>query len=102
MIWSGREVRQGPIRVVVTLLEETSLFELAVPCAVFGAGYELTLCSTTPGGVQRALGGLSLAAEHGVEALRDADLVVVPACVLGGYEPPAVGRARTGPLRAPP
>ncbi|NGO79130.1 helix-turn-helix domain-containing protein [Streptomyces sp. YC504] len=78
------------VRVVVTLLEETSLFELAVPCAVFaGEGYELTLCSTAPGGRQHAPGGLSLAAEHGLEALRDADLIVVPACMMDGYEPPA-------------
>lgn len=79
----------GPIRVVVALLEKASLFELSVPCAVFDEGYELTLCSTTPGGIQRAPGGLSLTAERGVDALREADLVVVPACVMGdAYEPP--------------
>ncbi|NGO41144.1 helix-turn-helix domain-containing protein [Streptomyces sp. YC419] len=87
---SGRsEVPQAPIRVVVTLLEETSLFELSVPCAVFAEGYELTLCSTTPGGIQRAPGGLHLTAERGVDAMREADLVVVPACVMdSAYEPP--------------
>uniref|UniRef100_UPI003F6854CF GlxA family transcriptional regulator n=1 Tax=Streptomyces polyasparticus TaxID=2767826 RepID=UPI003F6854CF len=75
---------------VVTLLEGTSLFELAVPCAVFaGKGYELTLCSTAPGGVQHAPGGLSLSAERGLEALHEADLIVVPACLMDGYEPPA-------------
>lgn len=83
-----RGARRGPIRVVVALLEETSLFELSVPCAVFGEGYELTFCSTSPGGTQRAAGGLSLVAERGVSALREADLVVVPACVMGAYEPP--------------
>jgi AraC family transcriptional activator FtrA len=78
------------LRVVVTLLEETSLFELAVPCAVFaGEGYELTLCATAPGGTQRAPGGLRLEAEHGLESLREADLIVVPACMMDGYEPPA-------------
>jgi len=78
------------LRVVVTLLAETSLFELAVPCAVFaGQGYELTLCATAPGGVQRAPGGLRLEAEHGLEALREADLIVVPACMVDRYEPPA-------------
>ncbi|MFI1399218.1 GlxA family transcriptional regulator [Streptomyces sp. NPDC020681] len=78
------------LRVVVTLLEETSLFELAVPCAVFsGAGYELTLCATAPGGEQRAPGGLRLAAEHGLDALSEADLIVVPAAMMNGYEPPA-------------
>lgn len=75
---------------MVTLLEETSLFELAVPCAVFaGEGYELTLCATVPGGGQHAPGGLRLEAEHGLEALREADLIVVPACMMDGYEPPA-------------
>ncbi|WP_435864381.1 helix-turn-helix domain-containing protein [Streptomyces phaeochromogenes] len=74
---------------VVTLLEETSLFELAVPCAVFaGEGYQLTLCATAPGGTQRAPGGLRLEAEHGLESLREADLIVVPACMMDGYEPP--------------
>ncbi|MDQ1051892.1 GlxA family transcriptional regulator [Streptomyces sp. V4I2] len=78
------------LRVGVTLLEETSLFELAVPCAVFaGEGYELTLCATAPGGAQRAPGGLRLEAEHGLESLREADLIVVPACMMEGYEPPA-------------
>ncbi|MFD9869448.1 GlxA family transcriptional regulator [Streptomyces niveus] len=78
------------LRVAVTLLEDASLFELAVPCAVFaGEGYELTLCATTPGSAQRTPGGLTLAAEHGLDALRAADLVVVPACMVDGYEPPA-------------
>jgi AraC family transcriptional activator FtrA len=78
------------LRVAVTLLEETSLFELAVPCAVFaGEGYDLVLCATAPGGAQHAPGGLQLAAEHGLDALREADLIVVPACMMNGYEPPA-------------
>ncbi|MGP3954314.1 GlxA family transcriptional regulator [Streptomyces sp. 7N604] len=89
-------VQPKPIRVAVALLEETSLFELAVPCAVFGEGYELALCGTAPGGAQRAPGGLRLETEHGLEALRAADLVVVPACMMDGYEPPA---ALLGALR---
>ncbi|WP_407564011.1 GlxA family transcriptional regulator [Streptomyces sp. 184] len=80
-----------PVRVVVTLLDETSLFEMAVPCAVFaGEGYDLTLAGTTPGGAQRAAGGLLLTAERGLDALAEADLVVVPACLMEpAYEPPA-------------
>ncbi|MEU2362329.1 helix-turn-helix domain-containing protein [Streptomyces noursei] len=78
------------LRVVVTLLAETSLFELAVPCAVFaGEGYDLVLCATAEGGTQRAPGGLRLTAENGLESLREADLIVVPACMMDGYEPPA-------------
>ncbi|MET9514540.1 helix-turn-helix domain-containing protein [Streptomyces sp. NPDC002994] len=86
----------SPIRVAVVLLAESSLFELAVPCAVFGQGgdeatppwYELTLCASAPG-VQRSPGGLRLEAEQGIEALDAADLVIVPACLMNGYEPPA-------------
>ncbi|MGH3325028.1 MAG: AraC family transcriptional regulator, partial [Streptomyces sp.] len=59
-----------PVRVAVPVLEQTSLFELAVPCSVFEAPrYELTLCATAPG-TQRAAGGLRLEAERGLEALR--------------------------------
>lgn len=78
-----------PLRVAVTLLEETSLFELSVPCAVFsGEGYTLVLAATAPGGTQRAPGGLLLAADHGLESLRTADLIVVPACTMYvDYEP---------------
>ncbi|MCT2588913.1 helix-turn-helix domain-containing protein [Streptomyces sp. N2-109] len=77
-----------PVRVAVTVLEETSLFELAVPCAVFDQpGYTLTLCGTAPGS-QSAAGGLRLETARGLDALDDADLVIVPACVMGTYEPP--------------
>src|ERR1044072_5593772 len=79
-----------PLRVAVTLLEETSLFELSVPCAIFsGEGYDLVLAATAPGGTQRASGGLRLVADHGLEVLRTADLIVVPACVMqADYRPP--------------
>ncbi|NBE50986.1 GlxA family transcriptional regulator [Streptomyces boluensis] len=85
----------APIRVAVLVLDETSLFELAVPCAVFGRAaadfappwYELTLCGTAPG-THHAAGGLRLETAHGIEALADADLVVVPACMADRYEPP--------------
>ncbi|MGW7517439.1 GlxA family transcriptional regulator [Streptomyces sp. NPDC054796] len=83
--------RGGPVRVVVPVLEETSLFELAVPCAVFEPPYyELTLCDSTPApGPRRARGGLRLETERGLAALDEADLVIVPACVVASYEPPA-------------
>lgn len=78
-----------PLRVVVTLLERTSLFELAVPCTVFGGPhYELRLAATAPGGTLRAAGGLRLEAEHGLEALADAGLIVVPALMMDGVPPP--------------
>ncbi|HWM38257.1 MAG TPA: DJ-1/PfpI family protein, partial [Streptomyces sp.] len=77
-----------PVRVAVTVLEQTSLFELAVPCTVFESPhYELTLCRTVPG-PQRAAGGLRLETERGLEALGEADLVIVPALMMNGTEPP--------------
>jgi AraC family transcriptional activator FtrA len=83
------------IRVVVPVLEHTSLFELAVPVGVFGlplggdgqGWYDLTVCSTSPA-THHAAGGLSLQAERGLDAILDADLVVVPACIMEGYEQP--------------
>ncbi|PSK91725.1 AraC family transcriptional regulator with amidase-like domain [Murinocardiopsis flavida] len=83
------------IRTVVPVLADSPLFELAVPCEVFGKErfdldprwYELTLCATAPG-PQNGPGGLRLEVDAGVEALDDADLVVVPACRMPDYRPP--------------
>lgn len=84
-----------PIRVVVPVLEHTALFELAVPVGVFGlplggdgrGWYDLTMCSTSPA-AHRAAGGLSLQTDRGLDVILDADLVVVPACIMKGYEQP--------------
>lgn len=88
-----------PIKVVVPLLEDCPLFELAVPCGVFGPDradradltpdwYDLAVCHTgSP--THRATAGLVVSAPVGLEALADADLVVVPACVMPDYEAPA-------------
>ncbi|MFC4855159.1 GlxA family transcriptional regulator [Actinophytocola glycyrrhizae] len=82
------------MRVVVPLLASVALFELAVPVGVFGAAdradlapdwYELTVCGTGP---HAASAGLTVSARAGLPALRTADLVVVPACVMPDYEPP--------------
>lgn len=84
----------GP-RVVVPLLANCGLFELAVPCGVFGVAehvdlvpdwYELTVCGTT-GGQHRATGGLLVTAPVGLEAMATADLVIVPANIMADYEP---------------
>ncbi|WP_158880365.1 GlxA family transcriptional regulator [Amycolatopsis anabasis] len=91
-----RQKPPGRISVAVPILEDCPLFELAVPCEVFGRDrrdlapnwYELTLCQTASG-PQRTLGGLRLEAAHGLNPLRDADLVVVPACETPGFRPPA-------------
>jgi AraC family transcriptional activator FtrA len=83
------------VRVVVPVLEDASLFELAVPVGVFGlplgengrGWYDLTVCSTGPA-THHAAGGLQLQAERGLDAILDADLVVVPACIMTGHEQP--------------
>ncbi|MBB5782569.1 hypothetical protein HD596_009325 [Nonomuraea jabiensis] len=49
--------------------------------------YELTLCHSTPG-EQESLPGLWLRAPGDLTVLRDADPVVVPACVDASYRPP--------------
>lgn len=83
------------VQVVVPILVDCPLFELAVPCEVFGRDrcdltpnwYELTLCRTTSG-PQHALNGLRLDTAHELDAIRSADLVVVPACLSPDYRPP--------------
>ncbi|WP_425578095.1 GlxA family transcriptional regulator [Streptomyces albiaxialis] len=74
------------VRVTVPVLEHTALFELAVPCAVFEEPrYALTLCGTAPDGGGHLARGLRLETERGLEAVAEADLVVVPACVMGDH-----------------
>lgn len=83
------------LRVVVPVLEHTSLFELAVPVGVFGlpmaddgrGWYDLTVCSTSQTN-HVAAGGLSLQTENDLDVILDADLVVVPACIMPGHEHP--------------
>lgn len=73
-------------RVVVVATPDTHLFELAIPCEVFGvdrtdltaAWYDFELVTAEPGTTTDH--GLSVPAGRGLEALRDADLIVVPAC----------------------
>ncbi|MEV0704555.1 helix-turn-helix domain-containing protein [Saccharopolyspora sp. NPDC050389] len=84
------------IEVVVPVLEGCPLFEFAVPCGIFGQDrrdlsprwYELTVCHTGTQS-QHLPGGLALRAEQGVEAIGNADLVVIPACVMPSYQAPA-------------
>ncbi|WP_150243467.1 hypothetical protein [Nocardiopsis quinghaiensis] len=57
MIPIAPERNDGRLRVVVPLLEDCPLFELAVACEVFGSPrvgpdprwYDLTVCRTVPG-----------------------------------------------------
>src|SRR4051812_48267665 len=81
----------APHRVVALALDRVVAFDLATPAHVFGhacgARYSFAACAPAPGAVA-ATGGLTVAVADGLEALRDADTVIVP-----GYdhraEPPA-------------
>lgn len=73
-------------RVAVVLTEGAPVFELAVPCEVFGIDrpdlvdpwYELQLCAVRPD--TRLAHGLVAQETHGLAALAEADTVLVPAC----------------------
>lgn len=76
-------------RVVALLSEPQSPFELACAAEVFGTvrpdlpvHYEFAVCARRPG-LLRTTVGHSLLVEHGLEALREADTVIVP-----GWQPP--------------
>jgi transcriptional regulator GlxA family with amidase domain len=73
--------------VAVAVTDDAPVFELAVPCEVFGIDrsdladpwYELRLCAVEPGPARLA-SGLQVAAPHPLDDLVDADTVVVAAC----------------------
>ncbi|GAA3150298.1 helix-turn-helix domain-containing protein [Planomonospora alba] len=73
--------------VAVAVTDATPVFELAVPCEVFGVDrsdiadpwYELRLCAAEPGPL-RTTAGMRLSTDHGLDALPEADTVVVAAC----------------------
>lgn len=72
-----------PHRVVVVAFDQISPFHLSVPCLVFGdfapsaQAYELQVCAAEPGRL-RTTAGFELAVGHGLEALDDAQIVIVP------------------------
>ena len=75
-----------PHRVAVLVFEHPSLFEMAVPCEVWGIDRtavgvppsEVRVCTTDPSPLHTDV-GYTVTAPHGLEALRWADTVVVPA-----------------------
>jgi transcriptional regulator GlxA family with amidase domain len=79
--------------VVALALPRVVAFDLAIPAQVFGhrsqRGYRFTLCAPQAGPVATTT-GFALIAEHGLNALGDADTVLVP-----GFEP------ETSPLPEP-
>jgi len=80
-------------RVAVAVTDGTPLFEIAPPCAVFGADrpeptgpwYDLVVCAP-PGA--RVGGWFRADTPHGLDALAAADTVVVPACHDHALSPP--------------
>src|SRR5690606_18258756 len=74
----------APHRVAILVLETVVPFDLGVPCQVFGWGredlgavrYQAVVCAAVPGSI-RTSAGFVLDAPHGLEALREADTIVV-------------------------
>lgn len=87
--------------VAVAVTRSAPIFELAVPCEVFGIArpeiadpwYELRLCAVETGPVAVA-SGFHLRSPYGIADLADADTVIVPACAnIHEFPPPALVRA---------
>ncbi|MGK5440367.1 GlxA family transcriptional regulator [Micromonospora sp. URMC 105] len=81
--------------VVVLALPGTLAFDLSTPIEVFGRvrlpggrpGYKVRVCAAEP---VVAAGPVRLAVDHGLEALAQADTIVVPGCADPTAEVPAV------------
>ncbi|MEV2226719.1 helix-turn-helix domain-containing protein [Nocardia vinacea] len=73
-------------RVALAVMPGAPIFELAVPCEVFGISrpeivdpwYEFRVCATEPGVVVAA--GFAATTPHGLDDLVTSDTVIVPAC----------------------
>lgn len=82
----GRGVRVGPHRVVAVALPDVVTFDLSIAAQVFGhrderERYAFTVCAEHPGAVMSTT-EFSINAPDGLEALGEADTVIVP-----GYYP---------------
>ena len=71
------------IRVVVLAFDGVSLFHLSVPGMVLGADdglarYEVLYCAETPGRICSDQ-GMVIEVPHGLEAMNEADIIIVPA-----------------------
>lgn len=83
-------------RIAIPVTPGLPLFELAVPCEVFGRSrqdfavpwwYEVQLCAVQDGPVRTAE-GLLFDGTHGLDELTQADTVIVPACADTQAAPP--------------
>ncbi|WP_405611689.1 GlxA family transcriptional regulator [Streptomyces sp. NBC_00076] len=73
----------SPHRIAVIAPSPVSMFNLAIPEMLFGKverdgrpGYEVVICTAEPGPLPTS-GGLDLYVPHGLDAVRDADTVLV-------------------------
>ncbi len=69
-----------PHRVVALIANEVVAFDLAIPAQVFGrepGRYSWAVCAPVPGPVPTET-GFDVVVPHGLEALADADTVIVP------------------------
>ncbi|KAB7771638.1 helix-turn-helix domain-containing protein [Xanthomonas sp. LMG 12461] len=74
----------SPHRIAVVAFDRISPFHLAVPCQVFEArpdtdlpAFDLRVCAADPGPLCTDA-GFAIQVQHGLEALEDADTVIVP------------------------
>ena len=87
--WQNCPISQGSSqigshvhRIAVLALDQVVAFDLSIPAQVFGHPderdrYALTVCAERPGPVPTST-GFEVVASRGLDALRDADTVVVP------------------------
>ncbi|MEU0075311.1 helix-turn-helix domain-containing protein [Streptomyces sp. NPDC006332] len=75
--------QSAPHRIAVIAPSPVSMFNLAIPEMLFGKverdgrpGYEVVICAAEPGPLPTT-GGLDLHVPHGLDAVRDADTVLV-------------------------
>lgn len=82
------------LRIAVVAFERISPFHLSVPCVVFGdahpgiPSFELTVCAVEPGSL-KTTAGFDIHVSHGLEALIDADIVIIPSWRDPTETPPA-------------
>src|SRR5688572_28202822 len=78
-------MRQTPHRVAILIMPSVVPFDLGVPTQVFGypredlgrKRYRVEVCSTRKGRVRTSV-GFEVVAQHGLEALKRAQTIVVP------------------------
>lgn len=96
-----------PIHVVLLVLDSVVPFDLGTACQVFGYGrpdlgamrYRMTLCAVEPGPVTTSA-GFPVTVERGLDALAEADTVIVPGVRdVDGTAPAAIDALRAAHTR---